>query len=286
MKRLWTLGVGLLSTVAVLEPALAADLPVRAPERQQTQAQQQRTANWNGGQLGGSNGLSSVNNNFVEPGAYICGSGETFGSNCFETPITFSGRQTSYTVGPFLGWRWQFGSYVAGVEADWSWKKASTSSSFSMPSECYGGPFPFCRSDSKSGTVSQNWDSSFRARYGYLVTPFTLVYATGGLAISEITGSFNFASTVLSGGSIGGTATSNTTWSDVRTGGTVGAGLETEVWAGWKARIEYRYTDFGTSTKNVPVTTSCFSCVSQSSSASIDLRESFHTVRVGLGFDF
>src|SRR5712691_1369414 len=106
MKRLLTLGIGLLSTVAVWEQAIAADMPVkqRAPARQAAQQQpQQRSANWNGGQLGGSNGLSSVNNNFVEPGAYICGAFETFGSNCFETPITFSGHPTSYTVGPFLG---------------------------------------------------------------------------------------------------------------------------------------------------------------------------------------
>jgi outer membrane immunogenic protein len=289
MKRLFTLGVGLLSTLAAL-PAIAADMPIKSPERQQQRAapqqqQAQRSANWNGGQLGGSNGASAVNNNFVEPGAYVCGAGETFGTNCFETPITFSGHQTSYTVGPFLGWRWQLGTYVAGIEADWSWKKASTSSSFNTPSECYLGPGAFCRSDAKSGTVSQNWDSSFRLRYGYLVTPFTLVYATGGLAISEITGSFNFSSTILGGGP-GGTAYSNSTWSDVRTGGTVGAGVETELWAGWKARLEYRYTDFGAYTKNVPVTTACPTCVSQSSSASIDLRESFHTVRVGLGFDF
>jgi outer membrane immunogenic protein len=75
--------------------------------------------------------------------------------------------------------------------------------------------------------------------------------------------------------------------SDVRAGGTVGGGIETEVWAGWKARLEYRYTDFGSYTKTVPVITVCNGgCSFPSSSASIRLRESFQTVRIGLGFDF
>src|SRR4029077_13534651 len=87
----------------------------------------QQGANGNGGQLGGSNGASSVKNNFVDPGAFICPSGSTFGSNCFETPFQFSGHKTSYTIGPFVGWRWVVGkgvtgNVVVGVEADWSYK--------------------------------------------------------------------------------------------------------------------------------------------------------------------
>jgi outer membrane immunogenic protein len=296
MKRLLTLGAGLLSVITAL-PALATELPVRRAPARQTQAppQQsaqptQQSANWNGGQLGSSNGLSSVNNNFVEPGAYICGNGTTFGSDCFETPIVFSGSKATYTSGPFVGYRWQTGIYVAGVEADWSWKKASTSDAFYVASECYGSfGGAFCRTDNKSGTVTQKWDSSFRVRYGYLATPLTLIYATGGLAISEISGSFSFNSMILSGPSSGSYATSTTTWSDVRAGGTYGAGIETELWAGVKARFEYRFTDFGSYSKIVPVTTSCVGpgpCASPSSSARIDLRESFHTFRVGLGWDF
>jgi outer membrane immunogenic protein len=54
----------------------------------------------------------------------------------------------------------------------------------------------------------------------------------------------------------------------------------------WSARLEYRYTDFGTFTKSFPVTTSCSSCVSPCPGAAIELHPSFHTVRVGLGFSF
>jgi outer membrane immunogenic protein len=74
-------------------------------------------------------------------------------------------------------------------------------------------------------------------------------------------------------------------WNDTRVGGTVGAGWETEIAPGWKARAEYRYTDFGSYTKTFNLSTSCSSCAAPSSGVSIDLKESFHTFRIGLGFD-
>lgn len=286
MKRLRRLHVVLLFGVTAL-PAVAAEpaTPRQAPS-QPPQAQPEPSANWNGPQAGASNGVSAAANNLVERGAYICGALETFGGNCVETPTTFGAHQLSYTLGPFLGWRWQSERYVSGFEADWSWKRAGSSSAFLVPSECYGGPGAFCRSDSKSGSVTQNWDSSFRARYGFLVTPSMLLYATAGLALSDISGAFSFNATIASGPSAGGMAFTNVSWTALRAGGTIGAGVETEVWSGWKARIEYRYTDFGTYTKTVPVSTLCGSCVSPSRLVNIDLRESFHTVRIGLGFDF
>ena len=138
--------IGLLSALAVVGPAFADEPPVK-PKRERAAAPQraapQRTApqraaptqtsNWSGGQVGGSNGASSVNNNFVEPGAYICPPGSSFGSTCFETPFQFSGHKAVYTIGPFVGYRWMIGkgpypgSTVFGIEGDWSWKNAETS---------------------------------------------------------------------------------------------------------------------------------------------------------------
>src|SRR5262245_14475593 len=120
MRKLLLSCVGVFSAVALVGPALADEPPPvkrqrAAPERvAQRPAPAQQGANWNGGQLGGSNGASSVNNNFVDPGAFVCPSGSTFGSNCFETPFQFSGHKTSYTIGPFLGYRVQIGSWVVG----------------------------------------------------------------------------------------------------------------------------------------------------------------------------
>src|SRR5262245_37635833 len=133
MRKLLLSCVGVLSALALLQPAAADEAPpVRqraAPERvaPARPAPQQQAARWSGGQVGGSNGVSSVNNNFVDPGAFVCPSGSTFGRSCFETPFQFNEHKTSYTIGPFVGYRLQLGSWVIGLEGDWSWKNSESS---------------------------------------------------------------------------------------------------------------------------------------------------------------
>jgi outer membrane immunogenic protein len=295
MKNRFLSGLILLFAIGAVEPALAADLPItpkRRAEPQQTQRTQTANNNWSGGQVGGSNGVSSVNNNFVEPGAYVCPAAFPYNVSCFESPFSFSGHPVSYTIGPFLGYRWQLGNSVLGVEGDWSWKKAENTALVSLPFVCFDAGCANYRSDTKYGSIKQTWDSSLRLRYGWLVTPDTLVYGTAGVAIAQISGSFTYNGQlfVTTPAIIAGsTATSRADWTDTRVGGTVGGGVEYAIWGGWKARVEYRYTDFGTYTKTVGVTTVCAAptgCSAPSGSATIDVRESFHTVRVGLGFDF
>ena len=319
MRKLLLSCVGLVSAFALLQPAAADEPPPvkrqrAAPARVAQPAQQQQTAKWTGGQLGGSNGASSVNNNFVDPGSYVCPFGSTFGSNCFETPFQFSQHKAVYTIGPFVGYRWMIGkgpgpgTWVFGIEGDWSWKNAESSQNQASATAISVTGSNYLRTDSFAGSVKQKSDSSIRARLGTLITPWTLVYVTGGVAFEEISGSFAYrgslflcssaaAATVSSCASPGTTsvATANGvfTWNDTRVGSTVGGGVETEIFPGWKARAEYRWTDFGEYTKNFNVTTTCTgssapasNCTSApSSGASISLKESFHTFRIGLAFD-
>jgi outer membrane immunogenic protein len=312
MRKLLVSCVGVLSTLALLEPAAADEAPAKrqraaAPERVvQRAAPAQQGANWSGGQVGGSNGVSSVNNGFVEPGAYVCPFGSSIGSNCFETPFSFSGHKASYTIGPFVGYRVQWGNWVVGIEGDWSYKNSESSLSQSSTAAIAVTGSNYARTDQFSGSVKQKSDSSIRARVGTLVTPWSLLYVTGGVAFGEISGSFAYsgnlyfcpgsssgAACVSSATSTVATATTAVTWSDTRVGSTVGAGWETEIAPRWKVRGEYRYTDFGSYTKTFGLATTCTgssapasSCTaSPSGSVSIGLRESFHTFRIGLGFD-
>ena len=48
------------------------------------------------------------------------------------------------------------------------------------------------RNETFTGSVKQTWDASFRLRAGYLVTPWTLAYLTGGLAVGEVSGAFAY----------------------------------------------------------------------------------------------
>ena len=233
-----------------------------------------------------------MNNSFVDPGAFVCPEESTFGRSCFETPFQFSGHKTVYTIGPFIGYRWQLGNWVVGLEGDWSWKNAETSLSQSSSVRIvdnFGDAS--LRTDQFSGSIKQKSDYSIRGRVGTLVTPWSLGVRNGwrrvqrnqrvvrvqgqlceGLASSPCTPSLATA-----------TATTAFTWNDTRTGYTVGAGWESELFRGWKWRAEYRWTDFGNYTKTFGLATQCTgsralpsSCTSSpSSSVSINLKESF-----------
>ena len=213
----------------------------------------------------------------------------------------------------------QLGNWVVGLEGDWSWKNSesslaqSSSTQISVSQQSGGSIFfqNYVRTDSFSGSVKQKSDSSIRARVGWLVTPWSLFYVTGGVAFSEISGSFAYTGTLFNCGfnvatsfsSCAGsssspllstaTATTAVSWNDTRVGSTVGAGWEQELFPGWKWRAEYRWTDFGEYTKTFGLATTCTgssspasTCTSSpSNSVSINLKESFHTFRIGLAFD-
>jgi outer membrane immunogenic protein len=293
--------ISVLSALAIVGPAMAAELPATpkrerpAPQRAERPAPQQTAqqgANWNGGQLGGSNGGSGVNNNFVEPGAYLfsgCappGSSSSFGSPiCAETPFSFStNTQWKYTAGGFFGYRVQVGGWVVGVEGDVYYQNAETT--FAQT----GRPAWFSTTgfETFTGSVKQGTNGSFRARVGGLVTPWTLVYVTGGLAIGEISGSFSYLACTTSPCNSGTSVFGAASWSETRAGGTVGVGAETELFLGWKGRLEYRYTDFGSITKDVALSNNVSGTCSPTvcgNLAHIETKASNHRITVGLGFD-
>lgn len=266
-----------------------------APQRSEPAPTRQASAgNWSGGQVGGSNGGSVANNSFADPGSYICPPGYHFGSACGETPFGFNGHPAGYTIGPFLGYRFQFGTFVAGVETDVSYKNTATSESQSTLT-VFGTPAAASRTDMFSGTMKQGWDGSVRGRLGVLVTPTTLLYGTGGVAFGKVSGSLAYTGTAYScadpttcPGGPAGTATGVVSFSENRVGFTVGGGVEVQVFGPWTARVEYRYTDLGKFSESFPIINSCATCGTGvlSPGASVDLHPSFQTVRLGLGMGF
>ena len=277
--------------------------PARTVARPVAQPTSQRTPNWSGTQVGGFNGASQMSNAMVEPGAFLFFA-PTLGDFGLvtreanrEMPFSVSGRPWSYTAGAFLGYNVQLGAYVVGVEGDVAWKNSqSTQSAFALTPATYF-PTPFgttgmaVRTESFNGSVKQTWDSSLRARAGFLYTPWTLIYATGGLAFGEVSGSFGYAAMINYPGAFGSAATSGgMSWSDTRVGWTAGGGVEHEVAPGVKVRAEYRYSDLGSYSKSIPLTCEplCTACAAApfSTGAQVNLHPTFQTIRVGLGFNF
>jgi outer membrane immunogenic protein len=256
--------------------------PPQSPQKRQA-APPQGAPNWSGGQIGGSGGVSFVNSGFVEPGAHLFPSICLISSQCVETPFSFSGNKTTATGGLFLGYRWQFGTAVVGIEADGNGKGGSFSSYGFSDSNVF-------RTESFFGTVNQSWDASVRGRFGFLVTPQILVYGTGGIAFGSVSGSFSYAAyeNVAANDCLPcASAVGEGSWSTIRTGATAGTGIETLITPALTLRLEYRYTDLGRFSENVYLNTNCAgACSSPSSNALINLHATFQVVRLGFGYNF
>jgi outer membrane immunogenic protein len=116
------------------------------------------------------------------------------------------------------GYNWQAGRWVYGLEGDaaLTWIKAST-------------PGPICGCLPGETEVANLF--TFRARGGYLVTPNTLVFASGGLALATLKhGNATFQGTTV-----------------VEPGVSVGAGVEVQAFANWTMKGEYIFAAFGES---------------------------------------
>jgi outer membrane immunogenic protein len=233
------------------------------------------TNNWNGFQTGANGGNSSLAQNFAEPGAFLCPTFYYYAPACVETDFRFSGRPSSLTLGGFGGYRVQIGNVVIGVESDLAWKRATTAL-------VQSGITALKVDETFTGSMTQGWDGSVRGRLGALLTPSLLLYGTAGLAFGEVSGAFSYdAQYKCSGASVTGAMS----WNDIRFGYTWGGGLEAVVGMGLKARIEYRYTDFGRISKDVPLTSTGCEYYNCGTNAHIDMNAAFHTVRLGLGWD-
>jgi outer membrane immunogenic protein len=87
-----------------------------------------------------------------------------------------------------------------------------------------------------------------------------LVYATGGLAFSQVSMSGNYIATIgtLAGGGPGLYPASSGSASDAMVGGTIGAGVVYALSKNWEIGAEYRYTDYGKGNFNLgPVAGAC-----------------------------
>ena len=114
-----------------------------------------------------------------------------------------------------------------------------------------------------SANINSQPDLGFAllARAGIVATPSTLLYLTGGYAGQN----FHTTGTAAAGGAFASFARDD--WFN---GWTVGGGLETRLKGPWSAKLEYRYTQFGTRTVGNGITET----------------PSLHAVRAGLTYKF
>ena len=184
--------LGLVGWAALTGSVAAADLarPVPQPYYQAPVAAQ--LYNWTGFYIG-------VNG------------GGAFGRSAWDPTGHFN--MSGGIVGGTVGYNYQFGQAVVGVEGDIDWAGIS------------GTTNNLCPLGSKT---SDSWLSTVRGRLGYAADRF-MPFVTGGAAFGNIQ--------ATTPGFIGASSS--------QVGLTVGAGLEFAIAGNWTAKAEYLYVDLG-----------------------------------------
>jgi outer membrane immunogenic protein len=220
MKRI--LG-GMVVVAALSGSAFAADLPPRGYDKAPAMASP--VTNWSGLYIGGSVGYGWGNGNTAF--SFLPTSFEV-GNTALDT------TSKGVTGGAQIGYNWQMGAIVAGLEADiqGSGIKSSKQSPFFDTDGNRFIPGQFLSTEQKL-----SWFGTVRGRLGATVTPDLLLYATGGFAYGHVDASANtfFRSASQYPASV----------SQTKAGWTVGAGAEWMFARDWSAKVEYLYLDLG-----------------------------------------
>jgi outer membrane immunogenic protein len=130
-------------------------------------------------------------------------------------------------AGGTVGYNWQFGRGVAGIEADFDWADISDSRFFDAPGV----------RTSASQTI--DFFGTVRGRLGGLATDQLLLFVTGGLAYANVKSDANIDEFAGAGRQFRATA------DELRYGWTVGAGAEWKFAPNWSLKGEYLYYDLG-----------------------------------------
>jgi outer membrane immunogenic protein len=173
-------------------------------------------------------------------------------------PLSYRNRDNGFLGGGQIGYNWQMGAFVAGLEADFDGTSLG-------------------RTDTVAGLAGVtgtfrdklDWLGTARARLGFTPMERLLIYGTGGLAFGET--DLTHSLTVPGAGTFTG---SN---SDVRTGWTLGAGGEWAFTQNWSAKVEYLYYDLGK--KSVTAFT-------PGGPSSVSANERGSIIRAGLNYKF
>ena len=195
--------------IALTGAAFAADLPLKA----QPLPPPPPPFSWTGFYIGAQVGWARVHDDgsIVNPGIPVA----------INFPFTI---ETDGVIGgAHIGYNLQYGMWVFGVEG--TVDGSDLNKSFTV------GVCPlFCG----AATTKVGIQGSVQGHVG-VAFDRVLLYATGGLAIADITNTYD--TTAFGGGfaSIGGT----------RTGWTAGGGAAFAVTNNWSVRAEYRHSDFG-----------------------------------------
>jgi outer membrane immunogenic protein len=288
----------LLATVAVgalAMPAMAADM-APAPAPYYKAPIPVAVWGWSGLYIGGTAGGTWLNGNVTAGGTTFCNPAAFAGcsANAFSNalaaglPSSFSNKPTGFIGGGEIGYNWQAGQWVYGLETDISGASVSGSSAFSGSAT----PAGFAGNTVNVSALASeklNYLGTVRGRAGFLIAPPVLIYGTGGFAYGGTNTSASLAEQVSGpcatcGPGAGVAASASTT----RTGWTVGGGVEWMFAPNWTVKGEYLYYDLGSSNYAFPALVQTNSAgvaaFGANGSATVDFKGSI--ARAGVNYKF
>ena len=248
----------------LMSPALSADLPTRkAPP---PPAPVLAAFSWTGFYVGGvagyeqnSNGANETSSDYGQlnnDGSFNCSQcGYDNGARIYNlTAVDQHFTAQGFGIGGTAGYNYQVSpQFLIGIETDLSWwsLKGSANSSNNDTEDSFFGQY---YTNVNTG-VSSGIDvfGTLRARAGFLATPTTLLFASGGLAYGQVNAHLNNNGSVtwLSGFSDDSPNVqqvpfgTNASTTEFKAGWTVGGGIEQKLDAHWSIKAEYLYYDLG-----------------------------------------
>jgi outer membrane immunogenic protein len=212
--------------------ALAADLAARPYTKAPVVAA--IVYDWTGFYIGGNAGYSwgRANTDGNLSGTQNVSIFRTAGPNLISStntvlataPLTGRADVNGFIGGAQVGYNWQRGSWLFGLEADIQGSDERGSADVCLVAGCAIG----------TGILTANykldWFGTVRGRIGFLPTERLLLYATGGLAYGELSATAPLVPL---------------SWGSTRAGWTVGAGAEAALDRNWSVKLEYLYMDLG-----------------------------------------
>jgi outer membrane immunogenic protein len=242
MKKflLATVATAALASSAISSSASAADLaPAPMPAVYAKAPMVSPATNWSGFYAGANVGYGWGNGDMSLADATNTLSAE---SGFPKTSQSIGNRANGAIGGGQIGYIWQMGSFVTGLEADIQGAgiRATASSPVVSTFDLTFVPGSFAR-----GTSEQklSWFGTVRGRVGVTATPNVLVFGTGGLAYGNVRSSGN----AIIGDGIGPTDDNPAQINQTEIGWAAGAGAEWMFARNWSAKVEYLHVDLGTS---------------------------------------
>jgi opacity protein-like surface antigen/outer membrane receptor protein involved in Fe transport len=169
--------------------------------------------------------------------------------------ISSSIKRDGMLGGGQAGYNWQWGIWLAGVEADLAFAHQRTMTALVCPGAICNPAIGLDAHELLTHEHNLDWFGTVRGRLGVIITPDMVAYATGGLAYGVV----EHLGTIYGSG-IGVDANGNPAVvfagneffsREMKLGWALGTGVEAHLGGPWTAKLEYLHLDLGAESETV-----------------------------------